>query len=163
MKKSPSLALRTAVSQADTISRDVCRATCARSREEGKTASDFLKLNMYLVLARLWICFCLLVNFKWSFLYFYNVQWKLVPLRPEVWARGKTFEVCLLSSFVHQDKSKQNSNPFIIFDNHGRFLHCVSKISFSHLSGEFLKAAFTFSCLFSDAHTGQEQGLQQAW
>lgn len=86
-----------------------------------------------LVLVRVWICFCLLVNFKWSFLYFYNVRWKLVPLRPEVWARGKTFEVCLLSSFVHQNKSKQNSNPFIIFDNHGRFLHYVSEMRFFSL------------------------------
>lgn len=101
----------------------------AEKRE--KTKSDFCVFKP--VLVRIWICLCLLVDFKWSFLYFYNVRWKLVPLRPEVWAGGKTFEVCLLSSFVHQNKSKQNSNPFIIFDNHGRFLHCVSEMRFFSL------------------------------
>lgn len=50
---------------------------------------------------------------------------KFVSLRPEVWARGKPFEVCLLSSFVHENKSKQNSNPFMVLDSHG-LLFCTA-------------------------------------
>lgn len=70
------------------------------------------------------------------------------PLGRKSGLEAKTFEVCLLSSFVHQNKSKQNSNPVIAFDSHGRFLYCVSKISFPPLEPRVFKAALNFSCLF---------------
>lgn len=69
---------------------EVSLGVCDGSPLLGKEREEKLHLtvkNIYLVSVGISICFYFLINFKWSFLYFYNVHWETgFPLRPEVWS-----------------------------------------------------------------------------